>query len=216
MFIVINELNIKPFNFIYHFMGPSECFEYFITNTKKLTIIINNLFPENRRNTKREIIKSELEIIFDMLSWIFNKPIKNYKVFYGNKTTLVETPLSLEAKIFSKTPTESDYKILSARREILNESNLALRYIMHYRFLEVAATKNGYRGDVDKFILSLGINCRFIKDHRNPKKLSSFIKYIRNKIHATKNSYKFPYKDLIKNEKYLRRITKIVTLRLIK
>lgn len=207
MIIKIENLNSKKIN-DFCYKGPSGCFDYFVLPKKKIIIIKDNSL-EKGRNLKKEIVTAEIEIILDTLSWILDIPIKNYKLQHVKKDiTTKNCNVYTADELFDNKINEEKYELLSAWREIQNEENQSLKYLMYYRLLEIIAVKRGYRGEVDKLLKNQKFNVQFIRNRRNRKQMVSMPSHLRNKIHPTKNSYKFPYRSLRGGEKLIKKIVR--------
>ena len=193
----------------FRFKGPSGYFDYFLIGGNPLRIIVKATEVALKRNLKREVISAEIEAVLDFLSWFLDIPIRDYKI--KDKRTFSNKVFSIpEEVLFGKKVNGEKYALISAYREIQNEESLALRYLMYYRLLEVMSEKMGYGGHIDELITDHKIKVQQVKNKKNPKKLLSLIRHIRNKIHATKCSYKFPYEPLAGQEKHIKKITRII------
>lgn len=134
--------------------------------------------------------------IADIIALKFNTSVELKKVYPGKikyKPLLIEVPEKptfLDEMPFHGTITQ----ILEAYREIKNEKNASLRFLMYYRLLECLSVK--HKNKVDELIREHKIATLFIKEKRNPKSTKSLITHLRNKIHPTKLTYKFPYNTL--------------------
>lgn len=147
-------------------------------------------------NYIKECVYSQAEIIADILSWKFNIPLKNHKIFKGNikKIKKNNTEVKSDKKYINLFPfsyTERNSQILSAYREIMNQPNGPLRFIMSYRLIEVFSREN--KVSTNNFILNLLPDIYQVQDLRSNKKID-ILTHSRNRIHATDSKYSFPYR----------------------
>lgn len=198
----------------YHFIGLSECFEYFIVNDKIPLVTIHRLHPEVfSKATQKEVIKADLEVALDIISWVQKKPIEKYKTSY-NTTTIpqTETLQSLPDLFFERSLREKDYELLAAHRQILNQGDSTARYLMSYRLLEAIAAEKGFGNNVENLLLNYNIKLHSVKNRRNPKQKSIYITYVRDKIHPTKKSFMFPISDFRRNNKNIaKHLAKVIS-----
>ncbi|MFQ6049779.1 MAG: hypothetical protein ACE5J0_01940 [Candidatus Paceibacterales bacterium] len=167
----------------------------------------------------KKFIESYLEGIINIISFQFNIPIKIEDIHYGNpkriKPSLLKTGGTKEIKILFKKPIDLKIiDILGAYNQIKNENNKALRFLMYYRLLECFARDE--KEKVDELIRKRKIKMSFIKERRNPKSARSLVTYIRNKIHATKLSYSFPYKALRQHSNRIEKVIRDIIFEIIK
>lgn len=166
-----------------------------------------------------EVAFGEAEIIADMLSWRYDIPLRNKGIYSGNpKRIKTSSQKVLDARfsykeIFSGKVSEENLEILAGYRQIKNERSPALKYLMYYRLLEMLA--RAHKASIDKLLYRYKLRTKFIKDPRHPNRVKSLIRHIRDKVHATKISYKFPYRALTSHLGEIGRITRTVITEII-
>lgn len=199
----------------------SECI--FIFKNKKCFVILN-LDEEHCLEGKtilKHVAAAESEIIADIISWEYEVGLVELKTTCGiSKKIKIPSKKPVKDANFSYTGiltgkmTEENLDLLGGYRQIRNESNLALRYLMHYRILEVIASN--YGSSIDALLRKYKIKAKFRYDKRNKNKTVSLISYFRNKIHPTKKSYRFPSKELINYLPEIEKITNSIISNIIK
>ena len=158
---------------------------------------------EKNKFLQKECINVLSEDIADIVAWRYNLSISNMKVRKGNIYKIkTANNYILSDKRYRNfllgNYSEEVKKILEAYREIKNEANEALRFLMSYRLVEVLAKKN--RKNTNSFIESIFPKIGKVQTKRN-KIETDIVSYARGKIHATDNKYKFPYEALKGNAK---------------
>ena len=196
-----------------HFKDASGLFDscYIFLRGNRLFALLNikdlvGLLPKDDFLMKN-LIEAHVDNIVDTVSFRINIPIKIKDIYSGNskkiKLSLVN---ACEVSSCKESLREDNKDILTAYRQIKNESNTTLRFLMHYRLLECLAREE--KQNVDKLISGQKIRMPMIKDYRNPESTRTLITHVRNKIHATKKSYSFPYGSLSANSNQIEEIVR--------
>lgn len=133
--------------------------------------------------------------ITNIISWKYNIPIGKPRVGTGVLDHTCKCVVSDKdyVNVFAGAYTEKTKQIFDAYRDMKDERNDTLRFLICYRFLEVLSKSNnkGVKSLIDELFPST----LRVKNNRNNEKIN-IISYMRGKIHATNNKYKFPYKSL--------------------
>jgi len=191
----------------------SVCFFSFRPKKCLIWIKSEDTYDVENRSLLKQIVLAEADIIADILSWEYEIPLRNPKIYSGNPKK-IKIPLLEEATdanfvyqgMFTGNFTTENLDIISGYRQMKDEKSRPLRYLMCYRLLEIFSKSYGVK--VDELIRTRKIKTKFIRNSRNSKYTESLITHFRNKIHPTKKTYKFPSSVL---SAYLGEIENVVT-----
>jgi len=197
----------------YHF---SNCYtiEGFLFNRKNSILLLLQIQEKEllglleKPYFVKNLSKICSEEIADEISFSFNIPLKIGKI-YRSKPEEINLFISNRKKIqlvgaYKKTKEKRE--ILEALREIKNEKSKPLRFLMYYRMIECLSREK--KENVDKFIKNSGDKMVFIPGSRNPTSSETLMTHLRNKIHPTKPTYRFPYRVLSSNLSRIEKLTR--------
>jgi len=204
----------------YHF---SNCYtiEGFLFNRKNSILLLLEIQEKELLGLLEEsyfirnLSKVYFEEILDEISFSFNIPLKIGKI-YRSKPEEINLSISNRRKIqlvgvYRRTKEKRE--ILEALREIKNEKSKPLRFLMYYRMLECLSREK--RENVNKFIKNSGDKMVSISGSRNPTSSETLITHLRNKIHPTKPTYRFPYRVLSNNLSRIEELTRMAVREII-
>ncbi len=163
----------------------------------------------------KNLLEAYVDIIIDTLSFKLDIPFPDVKKVYRGNIKKIKSSLIDESKelILQKELSSGNFfDLYQAYRQIKNEDNRALKYLMCYRLLECLVNdekmKSKQKKTIDDFIKENNPRVPFVKDKRNLKNKRTLTTYTRNKIHATTGIYLFPYRALISGSFGIEKIVK--------